>query len=108
VFQFSFTHIADYTTSNPLTSPAWVARLNQNKLGSMPPKVPIFMYGGQFDEIVGLGQQLALRQTYCTAGVNVTWKTYFGEHASTLVAGACDAPAFLADRFAGKPVTRTC
>jgi hypothetical protein len=105
-FNFAFDHITDFTTTDPLTAPDWVAAFDANKLGTMPPRVPIFLYEGSNDEIVNFGQAHTLAKTYCAAGVApVSWNVYAGEHVSTLVTGLHDAYSFLADRFAGRAAT---
>ncbi len=106
--KYAFNTIKQYTTSNPLYTPAWQARIAENKLGQNPPKIPVFQYHGLVDEIVGLGQADDLHKSYCAAGVKETWKTYASDHILGIFAGMSDAEAFLADRFAGKPATSNC
>jgi hypothetical protein len=108
VFGYAFGHIADYTTTNPLTTPAWRARLAENKLGAHRPAAPVFLFHGSADEIIPLSQARALRRTYCAAGVDVTWATYLGEHVTTLAFSAGDVVRYLGDRFAGKPARSNC
>lgn len=108
VFGYAFKRIADYTTSNPLETPGWVARLNENKLGAARPQAPVYLYHGSFDEIIPLGQAETLRDQYCQAGVPVSWESFIGEHVTTMLAGAGSATEFLADRFAGKPAPSEC
>ncbi len=108
IVKYPFKKISDYATTNPLDSPAWQARLSENKLGGSPPKAPIYLYHSTSDELVPLGQALTLRDTYCAAGVNVVWKQLAGEHATGLLTGQAGAVSYLADRFAGKPAVSTC
>ncbi|MFB9689504.1 lipase family protein [Amycolatopsis plumensis] len=108
VFGYAFGHIADYTTSNPLTTAKWQARLAENELGAHPPQAPVFLFHGSFDEIIPLSQAQTLRREYCAAGVDVTWRTYVGEHVTTLAFSAGDVVHYLGDRFAGKPVYSDC
>jgi len=108
VFGYAFGHIADYTTSNPLTTAKWQARLAANKLGGRPPKAPVFLFHGSLDEIIPLSQAQALRRAYCAAGVPVTWGTYVGEHVTTLAFSAGDVVSYLAGRFAGEPARANC
>jgi hypothetical protein len=108
VFGYAFGHIADYTTSNPLTTAKWQARLAENGLGARPPRAPIFLFHGSLDEIIPLSQAQTLRRQYCAAGVDVTWGTYVGEHVTTLAFSAGDVVHYLADRFAGKPARADC
>ena len=108
VFGYAFGHIADYTTTNPLTTPQWQARLAENELGAHRPSAPIYLFHGSLDEIIPLSQAQALRKTYCAAGAAVTWATYLGEHATTLAFSAGDVVNYLGDRFAGKPARSNC
>jgi hypothetical protein len=108
VGQLAFGHIADYVTSNPMDQPDWQARLRENSLGQHPPKAPIFMFHGIFDEVVPFAQDDALHKTYCRAKTNVTWSLQFGEHVTTTLSAQGDGLAFLSDRFAGKPTRGTC
>lgn len=104
-----FTHISDYTTSNPLATPVWQARLGQNRLGGRRPTVPVFQWHAMMDTIVAFPQAQTLRDTYCASGVNVTWLPIPAtEHVSGLVAGLPFATNFLADRFAGSPTAGNC
>ncbi|MFG1925012.1 lipase family protein [Cryptosporangium sp. NPDC048952] len=108
VFGYAFQHIADYTTTNPLTTPAWQSRLTENKLGSTPPRAPVYLFHGGSDEIIPLAQAQTLRRQYCAAGVTVRWATFVGEHVSTLIASVPDVLTFLGDRFAGRAATSNC
>ena len=85
VFGYAFQRIADYTTSNPLATPAWQARLGENKLGSTPPRAPVYLFHGTHDEIIPLAQAQTLRKQYCAAGVKVRWATFVGESAPDAV-----------------------
>lgn len=105
---YAFKKISDYTTTSPLPTPAWQARLAQNKLGNGTIRVPVFQYHAAFDEIVNTPQADALHKTYCGKGVQVTWKTYIAEHLLGIFAGNADAKAFIADRFAGRAATSNC
>jgi len=108
LLNYAFKKISDFTTSNPLPTPAWQARLAQNKLGTGTIGVPVFQYHAAADEIVAEPQAEALMRTYCAKGVRVTWKTYIAEHAIGIIAGLDDAFAFIQDRIAGRPATSTC
>lgn len=108
VFGYAFGHIADYTTSNPLTTAKWQARLAENELGARPPQAPVFLFHGRLDEIIPLSQAQTLRREYCAAGVDVMWRSYLGEHVTTLAFSAGDVVQYLADRFAGKPAHSDC
>ncbi|MFG2021481.1 lipase family protein [Actinomadura geliboluensis] len=104
-----FKKISDYTTSDPLATPEWRQRLDENKLGSAAPSVPVFQTQAVYDEIIPFAQADTLHRAWCAKGANLTWKTYtFAEHATGMLWSEPDAMAFLSDRFAGKPVTGNC
>ncbi|MGW3958284.1 lipase family protein [Amycolatopsis sp. NPDC005003] len=100
--------IADYTTGPGYIKPAWVARLNENKLGGTPPRVPVFLYHATGDQLVQFAQADGLHKTYCAAGVQETWKTYDTDHITLVYTGNADVLAFVKDRIAGKPATSSC
>ncbi|QWF83831.1 lipase family protein [Amycolatopsis sp. CA-230715] len=100
--------IADYTTSAGYIKPAWIARLNENKLGAAPIKVPVFEYHATKDQLVQFAQADTLHKAYCSAGVQVTWKTYETDHITGIYDGNADVLAFIKDRIAGKPATSNC
>lgn len=76
----AFQNIGMFTSTNPLRSPQWQARLDENRLGANPPDVPIRLFHGTLDEIVAPGQARTLRDEYCAAGADVQWS---GTSAST-------------------------
>ncbi|WP_086842170.1 lipase family protein [Amycolatopsis kentuckyensis] len=100
--------IADYTTGPGYIKPAWVARLNENKLGGTPPRVPVFLYHATGDQLVQFAQADSLHKAYCAAGVQETWKTYDTDHITLVYTGNADVLAFVKDRIAGKPATASC
>lgn len=101
--------VDSFTTSNPLDSAAWKARLEENNLGDRrPPGIPMFDYHGSYDEAVPFGQVKELRDSWCAQGANLTWRAVAGEHISTYASTASDAAAFLGDRLAGKPTSGNC
>ncbi|WP_018654587.1 lipase family protein [Actinomadura flavalba] len=99
---------ADYLTKSPFLDAPWLARVAENKLGSLPPKVPVFQYHGTKDDIVAYGQASELRTAYCAAKVNVTWKTYEVDHITGVGRGNADALAYIAARLAGENPTPNC
>lgn len=104
-----FKKISDYTTSDPLETPQWRRRLDENKLGGRAPAVPVFQTQAVFDQIIPFQQADVLHQAWCAKGANVTWRTYtFAEHATGMLWSEPDAMKFLADRFAGKPAEGNC
>ena len=103
------TSTGDYVTDvNPLDAPAWQQRLRENTLGGAAPTVPVLMQHGYWDGTVPYPQAEQLRQEWCAAGADVTWRTLFAEHVLGFVLAAEPAIAFLADRFAGRPAPDGC
>lgn len=105
----AFRTIDSYTTSNPLTTPAWQARLGENRLGADPPDMPVFQYHAAFDEIVPFDQARTVRDDWCAGGAQVTWREHLvAEHLLGMLQGAPEGMAFLTQRFAGWPVLGAC
>lgn len=105
----SFTHISDYTTTNPLSTTAWKTRLDENKLGSSKPSAPVFLYHALADEMVAYPQAATFRRAWCNKGATVTWETIpLAEHVTGMVDGAPHAFAFLEARFDGVPAVGNC
>ena len=104
-----FQSIENLTTSNPLTTPAWQARLDQNRLGTVAPQVPVFQYHSVIDEIIPYTQGSTLRDAWCAKGAEVRFMDLFlGEHALGIFQGQTDTINFLNDRFTGVPFQPTC
>lgn len=100
--------IEDYMVKSPVLDPPWLARVAENKLGADPVKVRVLQYHATQDELVAYPQAKALRDTYCSKGVALTWKTFDTGHITPVFRGNADASAFLADPFAAKPATSNC
>jgi secretory lipase len=107
---FAFQKLSGYTTvPDPLSVPSVAAVLKANTLGGAAPAAPIYDYHAIPDEIVPVAQDDALVATWCSMHVKVQKvRDLFAEHNIEELAGADNALAFLADRFAGKPAPSTC
>jgi hypothetical protein len=101
-------HVTDYTTSTPLLTTGFVNAYNANKLGATAIKVPMFEYHETNDDAVDYNQGHTLMQTYCKAGVNVTWKTYPNDHITGIHDGNADSLAFIQSVLAGNTPTPNC
>lgn len=108
VARHAFQHISDFTTSDPMDDPRWQARLAENELGRARPIAPVYLFHGTDDELIPRDQAEALRDRYCSAGQSVTWRTFPGEHVSTMVAAAPSVTEFLAARFDGEDPESDC
>lgn len=100
--------IEDFMTQSPVASEPWRKRYAENKLGAKPPKVPTFQYHATEDQLVAYPQGKKLRDTYCAAGVKVTWKEFPGRHIGLVYHGNKDVLAFINDRVNGVPATSNC
>ena len=102
-------HIGEYFTStNPLTTPEWIARLDENRLGTDAPSAPVLLQHGLFDEVIPRSQALTLRSSWCRQGAAVTWGDLLGEHAIGILLSIQPALDFLSARFAGVPAPGNC
>jgi hypothetical protein len=73
------------------------------------PVAPVYEYHTLLDELAPIGSARAVLRNYCAAGVAVEHRTKLvGEHNTEIGAGAPQAMAFLANRFAGRPPINTC
>lgn len=100
--------LAEHTTTSPVLTERWLARVRENKLGSTKIGVPVFQYHGDNDDLVYQPQAKELFQQYCRLGVNTRWQGYPSDHITLVYAGNEAAHRFLADRFAGVPVGSGC
>ncbi|MBN2622889.1 MAG: alpha/beta fold hydrolase [Acidimicrobiales bacterium] len=104
-----FQSIDNLTTTNPLEQPDWQARLDENRLGSVAPEVPVLQYHAVFDEIIPYTQGTTLRDAWCAGGAQVRWLDLFlAEHALGIYQGQNDTLQFLTDRFSGAEFQSTC
>jgi len=108
LFQTVFTRVSDWTHTDPLSTPAWQARLAENELGSGRPPVPVYQYHGLVDELVPYAQARSLRRSWCNRGANVTWSSLPGEHLLAMVEGQTPAITWLHARFLGLPTIGNC
>jgi pimeloyl-ACP methyl ester carboxylesterase len=105
---FAGHRFADYTTTDPLTSPAWQARLQENRAGQRAPAAPVLVWRGQDDTVIPAALATQLTQDYCARGATVTTGSGAGEHMLGLVTFSAVYGPYLADRFAGVPATSVC
>lgn len=108
LFSTAFTTRSDFTHTDPLATPAWQARLEENRLGNTRPSAPVYQFHGIVDEIVPYAPARELRREWCNKGATVTWATLPGEHLLAMVEGYPSAVTWLGARFAGIPTWGTC
>ncbi|MFI9401806.1 lipase family protein [Nocardia sp. NPDC052316] len=82
--------------------------LAQNRLGAVPPTVPVFLYHGLNEFWVPLAGAENLYADWCRGGTQVDFQIYPGEHFIVSTSGIPGTHAWIDDRFAGKPVTPGC
>jgi hypothetical protein len=106
--QGAYKRTTQLTTTNPLTDPAWQARLAENKLGSRTPAAPVLMYHSSDDEVIPVDQARTAAAAWCARGVPVQFQTGTGGHVGGVTAVIDPGTNYLADRLAGKPAPSTC
>jgi pimeloyl-ACP methyl ester carboxylesterase len=104
----AFGEIGDFTTSNPLNTSRWKARIAQNRLGASPPKVPVLQYHARLDEIVKLSQAETLHKVYCAKGVRLQFNTILSDHLTGVITGNKAAHQWIVNRFHGAPAPSNC
>ncbi len=81
---FQGVSLAEITDINPLTGPR-LERIAENQLGNGSISVPVYQYHEVQDGLVAYGQAMALRNQYCSAGVNLTWQEQDTQGASGVI-----------------------
>ncbi|MGH3648032.1 MAG: lipase family protein [Micromonosporaceae bacterium] len=107
--KYAFKKISDYTTSNPLDTPEWQARLTENRIGGAgTPSMPVYLYHGLVDELVPYDQAAVLRTEWCGNAATVQWQDYPGEHVTAYIEAVPAATLWMRDRFAGTAAPNNC
>lgn len=100
---------SDLSPIDLLGQPKWLARLNENRLGSAPPRVPVFLYHGRGDQIIPYSVGATLRSEYCRAGVNTRWVPLPApDHVTGAIEGGPLAIEWLTLRLLGLPAISNC
>ncbi|MGW0803188.1 lipase family protein [Nonomuraea sp. NPDC002799] len=100
---------ADLSPIDLLNQPKWLARLGENRLGAIAPRVPMFLYHARGDEIIPLSVGSTLRSQYCRAGVNVRWAALPApDHVTGAIEGGPLAIEWLTLRILGLPAFGNC
>lgn len=108
LFQTAFRNRTEWTHTDPLAAPDWLARLDENALGRTKPSAPVYQFHGIADEMVPYGQAKDLRRAWCNAGANVHWSPVIGEHVSAMVTEHTAATIWLQARLNGVPAVSNC
>jgi hypothetical protein len=102
-------HFSDLSPIDLLNQPKWLARLAENRLGSIVPRVPMFLYHANGDEIIPVAVGRTLRSDYCRAGVNTRWTELPApNHVTGAIEGGPLAIEWLALRVYGLPAFGNC
>jgi len=98
--------IGDETTSNPLETEQWQARLNEQRVGLVKPEVPVFLFHARLDPIIPYKLGTTLRDDWCARGAQVEWETYFAaEHMLAFFWSFNDVLDWATDRVNGVTMT---
>ena len=100
----AFTWIGGYVAGkNPLDSPAWQRRLEQNKLDAHVPETPVLLQHAVHDQIMPERTARELRDAWCEAGASVDYVAHqLAEHALGILFSLKPAFEFLDARFKGR------
>jgi hypothetical protein len=100
---------SDLSPIDLMNQPKWLARLAQNRLGAVAPRVPMFLYHAKGDQIIPLAVGSTLRSEYCRAGVNARWTALPApDHVTGAIEGGPLAIEWLALRVYGLPAFGNC
>ncbi|MFF0451811.1 lipase family protein [Nocardia africana] len=95
---------------DPMQQPAVAAVLDETRMGRSVPDMPLYIWQGNPDEIIPVGQVNTLVDTYCrnpSATVQYT-REHFAEHVATEISGGGAAMLWLRDRLDGVPAQPGC
>ncbi|MBY8862801.1 lipase family protein [Nocardia sp. CA2R105] len=88
---------------DPMRQPAVRDVVNQTRMGKTVPDMPMYIWQGNPDEIIPVGQVNTLVDTYCAhpqARVLYT-REHFAEHVATEISGVAPALLWMRDRLDG-------
>lgn len=95
---------------DPLTAPPVRRVLDETRMGTVLPDMPMYIWNSNPDEVIPVGQVNRLVADYCAKpGARVTYtRDHFSEHITGEVVGAPLALLWLRDRLEGKPAPSGC
>ncbi|MFD3430764.1 alpha/beta fold hydrolase [Nocardia fluminea] len=103
------TSLDDLLVRNPLDSPDWRQRFEDDRLGTRAPEYPVYLYHGTADEVVPIAMGESLRSEWCALGTVVQWQTYpAAGHGPAAIAGSAPAMDWLGDRLDGRAADSNC
>lgn len=123
VLQYGFARTEDFTVSGQSLAeviaeePVARAVMDRNRIGTVTPTVPIYLWGGTHDDVVPHGQVRQLAADWCSGGADVEFDPFVQPsvlrgagvgHVLPMLGRQAQAVRWLGDRFAGAPTTGTC
>jgi predicted esterase len=97
-----------YANGNPIDDPLWQYYMGLSKLGTVAPKMPVYLYHGNIDQIVPFEPAAELRRDWCDLGAVVEWHPSIDLHLSALYAAQIIAIDWIEERIAGVPGSGNC
>ena len=94
---------------DPVTAPGWSSVIEDQTPPPLPEDMPVFVAQGTADEVVLAWPNALLQEEWCAAGssLSMLWMGNVGHVPAAINAGP-QAITWIADRFAERPVVRTC
>ena len=101
-----FAKAAELTEPNVMEQPDWLARLAENRLGTIAPAVPVLLHHARHDQIVSFEHSQRLLEDWRALGVDVSLHVTRGgiDHITGAVAGGPIALEWLAKRIHQQPL----
>lgn len=99
----------NFFATNPLDSPPWAKVVRDQTPRPLPATIPLVVSQGTADEVVLPWPNGVLQDDWCAAGSDITmqWLGGVNHMKAAIVSGPLIVP-WIADRFAGRPASRTC
>ena len=94
---------------DPVTAPGWSSVIEAQTPPPLPADMPVFVAQGTADEVVLAWPNALLQEEWCAAGssLSMLWMGNVGHVPAAINAGP-QAITWIADRFADRPVARSC
>ena len=94
---------------DPVTAPGWSSVIEDQTPPPLPADMPVFVAQGTADEVVLAWPNALLQEEWCAAGssLSMLWMGNVGHVPAAINAGP-QAITWIADRFADRPVARSC
>lgn len=104
-----FKSVDDLTLTNPFDNPQWQYRMGEQKLGLIPPTMPVLLYHATRDPLVPYEPAEKLHKDWCNLGVNVkAVPMHVGHVTAHFIRGPLTTIPWLKDRFKGIPAIDNC